>query len=269
MKQKLYIVIALLLALPMLATAAQDFVPVPYSCGAGSAFTIKIPVRIPANTSGEYVWYKNDTLMEWTRTALTPGARTIAYTVPAHEAYGDVLLLFKYRMYKPGCSDCDEWQLSPLYLVSFLAPGPPQVAAVMGDEMVCTGISATFSTTYIPDVYYAWTVPLGWTITAGINTHSITVTAGTASGFVSVTPANFNGVGAVRTLAVGVVGAITPGTASVADYTCTSDIVEAGVASVVDYTCDSDISSPGVASVVDYTCTSDVISAGVISVEAY
>ena len=250
----------------MFSAAQEKPVRVPFSCAEGSAFTIKIPVKFPENTTVQYAWYRNDTLIEDSHKLLMSNEKAIAYTVPADKAFGSsVAFHFTYCL-DDECSDV--WTRSPTYIVDFRVFLPPQVAAITGDTLVCAGISATYSTTYIAGAYYMWFASPGWTITAGQNTHSITVTAGAESGFVLVTPANSSGVGATRTLAVAVTSVTSPGVASVADYTCNSDIISAGVASVDDYSC-SDVSSAGVASVEAYSCTSDIISAGVISVEAY
>ena len=134
MKKLLFI----LLALPMLA-AAQP-VQVTNSCFAGNAFTIKIPVRIPAGASGEYEWYRNDTLIAGTRATLTAGVTVIAYTVPADKAFGDsVLFHFKYNVYENGCGNCGEWLLSPRYVVSFLAICPPIPGVASVAVFPCNG----------------------------------------------------------------------------------------------------------------------------------
>ena len=107
----------ILLALPMLATA-QGAVQVPYSCDVGSEFTIKIPVKLQG-LSVEYVWYRNDTVVQ--TTPLTAGVTAISYTVPADKAKGyAVAYHFKYRL---NCDEEDEWSLSPVYVVSFSPPG--------------------------------------------------------------------------------------------------------------------------------------------------
>ena len=228
--------IFLLLALPMLtltATAAQ----VPFSCGEGNEFTIRIPVKT-RGMSVEYVWYRNDTVVE--TAPLTAVVTSISYTVPAEKAFGsNVAYHFTYRM------DCDEeWLLSPRYVVSFLAGPPPQVGAIMGDTVVCTG-TAAYSTTYIPGVYYMWSVPAGWTVTAGQNTSSITVKAGTANGYVVIVPANSNGVGDTRTLAVTTAHISALGTLSVAPYICSGGGSNAGTVSLSAHSCSGGISNAG------------------------
>jgi len=80
---------------------------------------------------------------------------------------------------------------------------PAQPSAITGNNTPCenqTGL--TYSVTYVPGVTYAWTVPSGWSITAGQGNNSITVTAGSASGNISVTPSNACGNGTAQTLAV-------------------------------------------------------------------
>ena len=133
----------ILLTLPMLATAQGKSVQVPYSCGVGEAFTIKIPVKLQGK-SVEYAWYRNDTVVE--HVPLTAGVTTIAYTIPADKAYGYAAAYhFKYRLN----DGCDEWTLSPRYLVNFQficpavsAPGVIGIAATAacGDGVSAPGV---------------------------------------------------------------------------------------------------------------------------------
>ena len=114
----------------MLTAAQPQPVQVPNSCFAGKAFTIKIPVRLPANTSGEYEWYRNDTLIAGTRATLAAGVTTISYTIPANKAFGDLVLFhFKYNVYESGGGSCGEWTTSRKYAVTFL----------LSDECTLTG----------------------------------------------------------------------------------------------------------------------------------
>jgi len=80
---------------------------------------------------------------------------------------------------------------------------PAQPSIISGATTSCQGATGlTYSVTNVGGVTYTWTVPTGWSITAGQGNNSITVTAGTASGNISVTPSNACGNGTARTLAV-------------------------------------------------------------------
>ena len=111
--KKLYIIIAMLL--PTLLTAQEKTVQVP-ACRAGSAFTIRIPVRFHDSMTVQYAWYRNDTLIDDTHTLLL-GEKTIAYTVPAGDAHGNAVYYFKYLLH----DDCHEWTRSPRYKLNFQA----------------------------------------------------------------------------------------------------------------------------------------------------
>jgi len=258
--KKLYIIIALLFA--MFATAQP--VQVPYSCGAGNAFTIKIPVRLPVGASIEYVWYRNDTVVQ--TTPLTAGVTAISYTVPADKAYGNAVAFhFKYRV------DCDdEWSLSARYLVNFPLCTLPQVSAVVGDTAVCGGMPRlTYSTNYVSGVYYTWTVPAGWRITTGRNTSSITVTADTAGGVISVTPANDCGSGATHTLTVSTLKLNSPGAISFEVLSACEGVGSAGVIGFAADTCADGVNNAGVIDFAPALCNDGISTAGTISFAPY
>ena len=249
MKKKLYIITALLL--PMFATA--QLVQVPYSCGEGNEFTISIPVKFPKNTTVQYVWYRNDTLIEGTQKLLLPNEKAIAYTIPADKAYGtSVAFHFKYCL-NDECSEV--WTRSPRYLVNFLICLPPQVSAITGSTTVCASQAGiTYFVAGTANVAYSWVLPAGWMQTAGGNTSSITVRSGTASGVISVMPGNACGVGTASTLAVTVNNVSVPGS----------------ISSVTAYSCSGGISSAGaVSSVTAYSCSGGISDAGVISLELH
>ncbi len=63
-----------------------------------------------------------------------------------------------------------------------LTVNPTPTPAIAGNATVCTGSTQTYSTTNNAGSTYAWTVPSGWTVTAGAGTSSITVTVGTTTG---------------------------------------------------------------------------------------
>ena len=206
MKCKLYIAFAILLAAAQPAAAAADTVLIPRSCCEGKAFTLKIPVRVPAGASGEYEWYRNDTAIgawgiigAWG--VLTPGTTAVVYTLPAESAYGHgkpLVLHFRYRL-RDDCDDCEEWAESKRYVLSF-SPVPAQPSAIAGSEGVCADASGlTYSVESVQGVSYSWSVPDGWAVTAGQGSSSVTVAAGASasSGNISVTPSNECGSGEV------------------------------------------------------------------------
>ena len=123
-----------LLALPMFATAQEKSVRVP-TCEAGSAFTIKIPVKFPDSMTVQYAWYRNDTLIDDTHMLLL-GEKAIAYTIPADKAFGSAVYHFTYNLHDEHDG---EWTDSPRYMVSFLTACPPIPGAI---EDGCTGVAA-------------------------------------------------------------------------------------------------------------------------------
>ncbi|GIV54999.1 MAG: hypothetical protein KatS3mg039_1517 [Candidatus Kapaibacterium sp.] len=68
-----------------------------------------------------------------------------------------------------------------------LTVNPTPSPVVNGPTTVCSGQSYTYQTTNNSGSTYNWTVPTGWTITAGQGTAQITVTSGTAGGNITVT----------------------------------------------------------------------------------
>lgn len=70
---------------------------------------------------------------------------------------------------------------------------PAAPSAISGSASVCaTNTGLVYSVTNTPNLTYNWTLPSGWTQTAGGNSNSITVTAGASavSGNISVTASN-------------------------------------------------------------------------------
>ena len=101
---------------------------------------------------------------------------------------------------------------------------PSQPGTVTGTATQCPGLTGqTYSIASVAGASsYTWTVPTGWSITAGTGTTSITVTTGTASqnGNVSVTATNSCGTSSVRTLAVTVSSTNTANAASSTPTLC-------------------------------------------------
>ena len=165
----------------------------------GKAYTIRSNVAAVGSGTVTYQWYRNDVAI--------PNATAVSYTVPANEAYG-TNVEFKRRA---DCNGADEaW--SNAVLLSFV---PDLSAKITGSTVVCASATElTYSVISVQGATYAWTVPAGWTITAGQGTSIITVTAGAAGGTISVTPTSttvgYQIAGTARTLAVTVSAAAQP-----------------------------------------------------------
>ena len=171
----------LLLALPMLTTAQEKTVQVPYSCDAGNEFTIRIPVKT-RGMSVEYVWYRNDTVVA--TAPMTAGVTAISYTIPADKAYGDgdtAAFHFKYRLN----DGCDVWSRSPRYVVTF-------------QPIICPAIPGAIG---FGDCTAPGTVSVGSCTTPGTVGFGICTNPGTVSVSICTSPG-----------AVGCVPCVTPGT---------------------------------------------------------
>jgi len=130
------ILLALLLPIT-LSAAVRDTVHINSSCDVSNAFTITIPVRIPADIDTiHYRWYCNGELINGSEDIVTPTNRKVSYTIPANSAYsGDVAFHFTYWY----DDDCDEWTRSPHYVISFLPACPPIPGVI--SFVACSGVS--------------------------------------------------------------------------------------------------------------------------------
>lgn len=81
---------------------------------------------------------------------------------------------------------------------------PTQPAVITGNQQPCNASIETYSVASQSNVTFTWTVPTGWTITAGQGTASLTVQTGSAGGTLSVTPSNICGSSATQTLEVNI-----------------------------------------------------------------
>jgi hypothetical protein len=79
---------------------------------------------------------------------------------------------------------------------------PTQPSTISGLATPCSGATQPYSVIAVPGIIYAWTVPLGWVITVGQGTNSITVTAGATTGTIQVIAGNACGGSAPRILSV-------------------------------------------------------------------
>ena len=90
-----------------------------------------------------------------------------------------------------------------------LPAAPATPGAITGTALQCPGVTGQiYSISAVPNATtYTWTVPAGWTITAGQGTIAVTVTTGAAgqNGNITVTAGNTCGTSAPSTLAVTVI----------------------------------------------------------------
>jgi len=86
--------------------------------------------------------------------------------------------------------------------ISVTTSVPVQPGAMSGLVAPCTGTTQTYSVPLSGGVTYGWTVPAGWSITAGQGTNSITAVVGASAGNVQVIAGNACGGSAPRILAV-------------------------------------------------------------------
>jgi hypothetical protein len=84
---------------------------------------------------------------------------------------------------------------------------PEKPGTISGSTSVTSGATGQIYSVEAVDeaTSYEWTLPSGWNITAGQDSHSITVTAGTSGGGISVKAKNSCGFSEARTLPVTVV----------------------------------------------------------------
>ena len=85
--------------------------------------------------------------------------------------------------------------------ITVLTTTPATPGPISGVVAPCIGSSKTYSITDLGFIY-TWSVPTGWTITAGQGTASITVTVGSNAGSIKVSAGNPCGGSSDRTLAV-------------------------------------------------------------------
>jgi len=170
-------------------------------CGTSNAQTLALTVKpstpaVPGNISGsptvcpstsetfsiaavtgasEYIW----TLPAgWTGTSTTNSITVTTGT----SGSGNISVQAK--------NDCGTGSSKSL-AVTISKPAPVMTGTITGNSNVCSGNTGlTYTIPAVTDATsYTWTVPSGWTITAGATSNSITATAG-ASGNISVIAKN-------------------------------------------------------------------------------
>ena len=115
-----------------------------------------------------------------------------------------------------GINNCETPRTPVVASITSALPATP--GTITGSTTVCANSSNTYSISAVTDATsYNWTVPAGWTITAGAGTTTITATAGSANGNITVTAVNGCGTSpSASTLAItvnpaGTITGTTPG----------------------------------------------------------
>jgi len=143
-------------------------------------------------------------------TAPTTGAYigVTAVSTPLTEIAGDVTVVINLTASNETAGNryfyLDDFTLFGTVVANTNVPAQPDV--ISGTISPCpstTGLTYTIAPVS-NSTSYSWTVPTGWSITAGAGTTSITVTSGAAgqTGNISVAAVNCIGAGPARTLAV-------------------------------------------------------------------
>ena len=120
----------------------------------------------------------------------------ISWTCTSTGTYS--ILLTRWTLF----NDCASLDASAF--VSYCVTTPALPSKITGQYSVCQSATGlTYSVENVAGMTYNWTLPLGWTKTAGGNTNAITVTAGSTGGVISVTATNTCGTSQAATLNVG------------------------------------------------------------------
>jgi LruC domain-containing protein len=128
--------------------------------------------------------------------------------------------IYNYNI--PLSGGCGSVNATGTITVNSAAPAIP--GTISGTAAQCAGLaSQTYSIAAVTNATsYTWTVPTGWSITAGTGTNSIKLTVGASgqNGNVTVRATNSGGTSAAQTLAVTVSSNNTVGTASTTPTVC-------------------------------------------------
>lgn len=124
--------------------------------------------------------------------------------------------MYRAVVLNTSSTSCISYSTSATATVS--APAPTTPGAITGTATQCPSLTGQiYSITAVANATsYSWTVPTGWSVTAGASTNAITVTSGTSgqNGNITVTASNSCGTSTSQILAVTVRPVFTSGTIS-------------------------------------------------------
>ncbi|QHL88544.1 DUF3494 domain-containing protein [Nibribacter ruber] len=130
----------------------------------------------PVNGASSYNW---TVPADWT---ITSGQGTTTISVTVGKAAGNISVT--------AVNNCGNSAASTLAVKPNIIPSKP--LAIAGEALPCSGSTGTkYVVPTMPGATsYVWTLPLGWTITSGEGTNSITVKTGTTAGEITVRAGN-------------------------------------------------------------------------------
>ena len=155
-----------------------------------------------------YQWYYNNSNSNTIAGAIKLTGETTSTYTPQNIIEGTRYYFCVGYASNNGCNQNDTYQNLASNAVQIIINPPPPASpgSITGQGTVPPNITGlTYSITAVANATsYSWTVPTGWTITAGQGTVSITVTSGglNQNGNITVTAANSCGVSAASSHAV-------------------------------------------------------------------
>jgi hypothetical protein len=154
-----------------------------------------------SNPSFTFSWKSNTDGAGW---VTIPGVTSLDYTPPALTTTTNNIVTQYTRTSIPVSGSCASYESDPITITTTPVPATPGV--ISGTASQCPSLtSQNYSIVAVANATsYAWTVPAGWSITAGATTRSITVTTGTAgqNGDITVTAKNTCATSSPQNLAV-------------------------------------------------------------------
>lgn len=153
----------------------------------GNTVTLKAPTGFTGGTPTSYEWYIGGIKQDGVTGSTCP------YTISGTKDFTSYVYALNGSCKSAG---------SPLTTFSGIGVAPSTPSAINGETNPCHGASKSYSVTNVDGVTYNWTLPEGWTKTAGGNSNAITVTVGSTSGTISVTATTSCGTSSARELSV-------------------------------------------------------------------
>ncbi|MCM0665657.1 T9SS sorting signal type C domain-containing protein [Flavobacterium tyrosinilyticum] len=155
------------------------------------------------NPSIKFQWQSSPDNVSWTDIGTNGTSEN--YTVPATNPTSQTTVYYRRNVTgtASNAGSCT-YSTESIAVITSVNTNPTLGTTITGTASQCPAVTGqVYSITTTNATSFNWAVPLGWTITSGQGTNSITVTTGTAGGTISVTATNgCAGRTATRNLAV-------------------------------------------------------------------